>query len=270
MEIRNPENGNWELVNTGYLPKKLQGVNYILKSPKMFVAVNFAFEVTIRHPFRSQVFKAGVFSQLRQGSESNFNMMRTMMTEDMKCLFPTICRLMREPIMYKSQTLANCGQPAFFFNQMRGLQVVDLSNPQIPTVEARYRLPASGEQMYLLENGKYAVLICRTAHQDWPDYHSEIRILKINENIISEIKRIKLNGYYHESRIVGDRLYLVTQKWEKDKIIEKGWGFSIPPAYCKVFDLTDPESPEELSEQIIPGSAEVINANNSSLFGRHP
>ena len=43
--------------------QKLQGVNYILKSPKMFVAVNFAFEVTIRHPFRSQVFKAGVFSQ---------------------------------------------------------------------------------------------------------------------------------------------------------------------------------------------------------------
>ena len=83
--------------------------------------------------------------------------------------------------------------------------------------------------MYLLENGKYAVLICRTAHQDWPDYHSEIRILKINENIISEIKRIKLNGYYIKSRMVGDRLYLVTQKREKDKIIEKAGVFLFHP-----------------------------------------
>ena len=68
-----------------------------------------------------------------------------------------------------------------------------------------------------------------------------------------------------ESRMVGDRLYLsVTQKWEKDKIIEKGWGFSYSTR-LQSFDLTE-HSPEELSEQIIPGSAEVINANNSSLL----
>ena len=119
--------------------------------------------------------------------------------------------------------------------------------------------------MYILENGKYAVLICRPAHQEWPDYHSEIRILKISENIISEIKRIDLHGYYMESRMVGDRLYLVAQKWEKDKIVEEGWGFSYSTR-LQSFDLTDPESPEELSEQIIPGSAQVINANNSSLL----
>ena len=28
MEIRNPENGNWELVNTGYLPKSSKGKLY--------------------------------------------------------------------------------------------------------------------------------------------------------------------------------------------------------------------------------------------------
>ena len=101
----------------------------------MFVAVNFAFEVTIRHPFRSQVFKAGVFSPARQGSESNFNMMRTMMEEDSQMSLYSDMSSDEGNDNVKNQTF-ECGQPAFFFNQMRGLQVVDLSNPQNPTVEA--------------------------------------------------------------------------------------------------------------------------------------
>ena len=39
------------------------------------------------------------------------------------------------------------GSKLFFFNQFRGLQLVDLSIPQDPKVLSRYRLPASGEQM---------------------------------------------------------------------------------------------------------------------------
>ena len=44
----------------------------------------------------------------------------------------------------------------YYFNQMRGLQVIDLSFPDNPEVSARYRLPASGEQMYVTDNGRYA------------------------------------------------------------------------------------------------------------------
>ena len=265
MEIRNSENGNWELVNTGYLPKSSTGKLYF-KIPQDVRRSQLRFRSNDISPISFSSLQGRSIFSARKGNESNMNMMRTMMTEDTQMsLSSDMSSDEGTDNVQESNLWRIVGNQLFFFNQMRGLQVVDLSDPQNPLVEARYRLPASGEQMYILENGKYAVLICRPAHQEWPDYYSEIRILKISENIISEIKRIDLHGYYMESRIVGDRLYLVAQKWEKDKIVEEGWGFSYSTR-LQSFDLTDPENPKELSERIIPGSAQVISANNSSLL----
>ena len=43
------------------------------------------------------------------------------------------------------------GDTLYFFNQYRGLQVIDLSLPDKPVVRGTLELPAAGEQMYLLD-----------------------------------------------------------------------------------------------------------------------
>src|SRR5262249_33719915 len=41
-------------------------------------------------------------------------------------------------------------QTLYFFNQYRGLQVIDLTDPDAATVRATLELPAAGEDLYLL------------------------------------------------------------------------------------------------------------------------
>ncbi|NCZ64679.1 MAG: hypothetical protein EBY62_13065, partial [Cellvibrionales bacterium] len=67
------------------------------------------------------------------------------------------------------------GNTLYFFNQRRGLQILDLSNPTEPEFIARYRLPASGEQMYVSEDGEFIFLFVTPPHQAWP-YHSNLQI----------------------------------------------------------------------------------------------
>ena len=43
------------------------------------------------------------------------------------------------------------GDTLYYFNQLRGLQVFDLSNPDAPLLRGTLPMPAVGEQMYLLD-----------------------------------------------------------------------------------------------------------------------
>src|SRR2546427_1180834 len=52
------------------------------------------------------------------------------------------------------------GDNLYFFNQYRGLQVIDISAPDAATVEGVLPLPAAGEQMYLLDVN-HVVLLAR-------------------------------------------------------------------------------------------------------------
>lgn len=51
------------------------------------------------------------------------------------------------------------GDTLYFFNQYRGLQVIDIANPEAPQLRGALSLPATGEQMYLIE--PYAILLTR-------------------------------------------------------------------------------------------------------------
>ena len=52
------------------------------------------------------------------------------------------------------------GTTLYFFNQLRGLQVIDVTHPDTAVVRGLLELPAAGEQMYLL-GGNYVVLLTR-------------------------------------------------------------------------------------------------------------
>ena len=53
------------------------------------------------------------------------------------------------------------GNTVYFFNQLRGLQILDVSNPADPRLTASLRLPAVGEDLYLLPgSGSVRLLWC--------------------------------------------------------------------------------------------------------------
>ncbi len=57
------------------------------------------------------------------------------------------------------------GTTLYFFNQFRGLQVFDLANPSQPTMLSTLRLPAAGEDLYVLDDD-HAVLLANSLLND--------------------------------------------------------------------------------------------------------
>src|SRR5688572_23533780 len=50
------------------------------------------------------------------------------------------------------------GDTLYFFNQNRGLQIIDVKNPDTATIRGTLNLPAVGEQMYLLSSNHVVLL----------------------------------------------------------------------------------------------------------------
>ena len=54
----------------------------------------------------------------------------------------------------------------YFFNRLRGLQVIDLSDKANPVIQGRLPMPASGEQMYMLGDD-HVILLARDGCNWW-------------------------------------------------------------------------------------------------------
>src|SRR5688500_16834037 len=67
------------------------------------------------------------------------------------------------------------GDTLFFFNQYRGLQVIDVANPDAPEVTGTYDLPGAGEQMYVI-NGTNVLLLARD-NCAWYGTESQSRVI---------------------------------------------------------------------------------------------
>jgi hypothetical protein len=155
------------------------------------------------------------------------------------------------------------GHKLYFFNQRRGLQILDLKNPLKPEVVARYRLPASGEQMYISESGKYIFLFATRPHQTWP-YVTDLRVLKFESEQVTEVSSLSLPGNYQESRLIGDTLHILSEKWENKSTEWQGWKFNYS-TFLTSLELDDPENLTKLNEIMIPGRPQVIQATNDHL-----
>ena len=155
------------------------------------------------------------------------------------------------------------GNYLFFFNQRRGLQIIDLSNPLEPEVRARHRLPASGEQMYVSDDGEYIFLFVTPPHRKWP-YQSNLRVLQFKDEEIKEISDLKLSGFYRESRMVGETLHIVTEEWKNEETEWKGWNFNYSTVLLS-FNLDNPEDVKKTSEITTAGAPQVIFATNEKL-----
>ena len=105
------------------------------------------------------------------------------------------------------------GTTVYFFNQLRGLQVIDLSDPAQPSLISTMRLPAVGQDLYILpESGSdlHAILLTHDA-DDWSS--TVVQLVRITSGKPSIVASRKVAGWLTDSRMAGNNLYLATQNW---------------------------------------------------------
>ncbi len=104
------------------------------------------------------------------------------------------------------------GKTLYFFNQMRGLQVFDLTDPTQPEKTGQLRMPASGEQLYVLNDGTAVLLVSR-----WYGEGSEVVIVRQEGETLEPVARLPIAGPIVESRMIGTDLYVVSQRVDEDE-----------------------------------------------------
>ncbi|HXG48956.1 MAG TPA: beta-propeller domain-containing protein, partial [Methylomirabilota bacterium] len=157
------------------------------------------------------------------------------------------------------------GDTLYFFNQYRGLQVIDVSNPDMPALRGTLELPAAGDQMYLLDGG-YAVLLVREGCGWSPSGpQSQMLVVDVRATTPRVVATLPISGAIQESRLVGRALYIAAQAyrpvattntyptWEGGTVVSG-------------IDLTDPAAPVVRNTLWTPGYGQAVTATDVFLF----
>jgi len=156
------------------------------------------------------------------------------------------------------------GDTLYFFNQYRGLQVIDIAQPDQARVTGVLSLPAAGEQMYLLEDGHVVLLAQDGCGWSADGVGSRVLVIGIAGGAPSIAATLPLSGYVLESRLVGTALYVASQSYRQ--VVGSGgttweWGTIV-----SAFDLSSPVSPVARGVLWFPGYGSVVSATDRFLF----
>ena len=162
------------------------------------------------------------------------------------------------------------GDRLYFFNQFRGLQIIDISDPDSPKVTGTLSLPASGEQMYVMEDGRVVLLVHDACNSLGAGEGSRIVIVDATDNPPSILSILPASGAIMESRLVDTALYTVSQFYapveETDPQTARIAGHWEYRLTISSWDLAVPGSPIHQGEHPISGSAQAVYATENALF----
>jgi uncharacterized secreted protein with C-terminal beta-propeller domain len=155
------------------------------------------------------------------------------------------------------------GSTVYFFNQLRGLQVLDLSDPANPTLLASYRLPAKGQDMYIVAGPgavRYAILLTRDYERgSWVE-QTGVQVIKVDGSSAKLVSSLSVAGWLADSRLLGNRIYLATQQWS--------WSSSSNTDAVNLNEVVLDSSSGSVSlekSQSVKGNWPVISAGNDWL-----
>src|SRR5438309_7935897 len=157
------------------------------------------------------------------------------------------------------------GDTLYFFNQYRGLQVIDISAPDSATVKGVLPLPAAGEQMYLLDSN-HVVLLAQDGCGWWGgDSESRVLIVNVSGAAPKVAASLPVKGLVQESRLVGTALYVASQTYQ---VKTNGTNSVTWEAGTLVssLDLSNPEAPVAKATVWYSGYDNVIAATDVFLF----
>ncbi|MFZ9936162.1 MAG: beta-propeller domain-containing protein [Luteolibacter sp.] len=165
------------------------------------------------------------------------------------------------------------GNRMFFFNQYRGLQVLDLSNPAAPVRTGTLRLAASGEQMFLLDAEASRVALLGRSNRKERAGEASLYLVKIRDGIPSLTAEIPLKGHVSDSRLIGSRLHVLADVWEQvlppgnadgsTEITAFHW---TPRCMLHSIELADADAPQVLPSLGFPGISSGMQAAAGRLL----
>ncbi|HCF93801.1 MAG TPA: hypothetical protein DEW46_01950 [Verrucomicrobia bacterium] len=177
------------------------------------------------------------------------------------------------------------GDLVYFFNQNRGLQVLDVADPDLPQMVSTLSAPAMGEQMYVMPGGE-AVLLTRGGTCAWysTESQSELLVVDVSHPNAEVLARVPVPGWIQESRLVGSVLYVATsvyrqvEVWEPqvdgetgDGTVSDGEEGAVSVVWesgtvLTAIDLAEPGKPILRGELWFAGSGNVVQATNRFFF----
>ncbi len=152
------------------------------------------------------------------------------------------------------------GDRLYFFNQYRGLQVIDIRDPDEPVLLGTLSLPAVGEQMYVLDD-HHVVLLVR---DDTGEGQGEVLVTEVSTGTPSVVAKLPVAGTIVESRLVGTALYVASQRYlvtADTAASEWQWGTEIGS-----FDLSSPSAPVARPRLWFAGQGQAVMATDRYLF----
>lgn len=148
------------------------------------------------------------------------------------------------------------GSRLYFFNPYRGLQVLDVKDPDAPALVAATRVGIDGDSLFVLPGGE-AVLV---GHKRgiWRNGASRSAVVVVGDQGVQA--ELELEGAVEESRMVGTTLYVAAEfsRWEKG--VWKG-GTEVT-----AIDLQRPSAPVVLDSMRIEGWGNAVAATPDLLL----
>ena len=172
------------------------------------------------------------------------------------------------------------GETLFFFNQFRGLQVFDMSDPALPRRTGALRLPASGEQLFVLDETGSAVALLGRSNRRETAGEAAVFLVAIRDGVPSLTAELPLGGHVVDSRLVGGHLHVLTQSWHLESsapvgdeagvftmsLIRHSWATWAPEARLHTLDLRALETPVVHPPVRLPGQASCLQAAEGHLL----
>ncbi len=165
----------------------------------------------------------------------------------------------------------------YFFNQQRGLQVIDITNPDRRTLTGTLPIAVWGEEMYQLASGtdgsKWLALLTQ---QDCNGSASEVLIVQVAGGKPALRGRLPVAGQIRESRLIGNTLVIASAEWFSPAPVEirdtngvvtgVQYGNWQAQTVLTSFDLSNPEKPVSLEPVSYAVNPNAVMATDQYLF----
>ena len=157
----------------------------------------------------------------------------------------------------------------YFFNNLRGLQVIDLTDKANPVIKGMLPMPASGEQMYMLGDD-HVILLAQDGCNWWGNSaESQAIIVNVSNDTPTIVGSVPVKGYIRESRLVGTALYIASQVYRQTEVVNKNGSISMRWEHGTLvssFDVKNPSKPSARDTLFYNGYNNDIYATDKFLF----
>jgi len=154
------------------------------------------------------------------------------------------------------------GDQVYFFNQYRGLQILDMSDPMLPVRTGSLRLPASGEQMFVLDAAGTQVALLGRSNDKARQGAATIWLIRVTDGVPAMVGEVPLEGAITDSRLTGTTLHVLCSVWTQ-ATITTNW---TSEAVLTSIDLSNLDAPTKLGALRFPSSNAVLQAAGGHLL----